>query len=87
VIFQFAKHIKVALVSCHLLIETNPQSNLLSHLIMSIPLPGTYRLRSVKYPNQLFDLSGGNVNPGTPVVGYANNNGSQNMLVSVVFLT
>ncbi|OAX37100.1 hypothetical protein K503DRAFT_801499 [Rhizopogon vinicolor AM-OR11-026] len=47
---------------------------------MSIPLPGTYRLRSVKFPNQLFDLSGGGINPGTPVVGYANNSGSQNML-------
>ena len=56
-------------------------------LIMSIPLPGTYKLRNVKYPNQLFDLCGGHVNPGTPVFGYANNNDSQNMLVSVVSLT
>jgi hypothetical protein len=50
---------------------------------MSMPLPGTYRLRNVKYPNQLFDLSGGSANAGTPVVGYANNSNSQNMLVSV----
>ncbi|KAJ8586156.1 hypothetical protein M405DRAFT_864811 [Rhizopogon salebrosus TDB-379] len=47
---------------------------------MSMPLPGTYRLRNVKYPNQLFDLSGGSANAGTPVVGYANNSNSQNML-------
>ncbi|OJA21360.1 hypothetical protein AZE42_10023 [Rhizopogon vesiculosus] len=48
---------------------------------MSIPLSGTYRLRSVKFPNQLFDLQGGTTTIGTPVIGYANNSNSQNMLV------
>ncbi|KAJ8586154.1 hypothetical protein M405DRAFT_935566 [Rhizopogon salebrosus TDB-379] len=50
---------------------------------MSIPLPGTYRIRSVKFPNQLFDLQGGSGTPGTPVVGFGNNTGSQNMLWTV----
>jgi hypothetical protein len=54
---------------------------------MSIPLPGTYRIRSVKFPNQLFDLQGGNVKARTPVIGYANNSDSKNMLVSVDFLS
>jgi len=54
---------------------------------MSIPLPGTYRIRSVQYPNQMFDLSGGSVNAGTPVIGHINNTNSQNMLVSVDSLT
>jgi len=47
---------------------------------MSIPLPGTYRLRSVAFPNQLFDLNGGSADVGTPVIGQANNYDSQNML-------
>jgi len=47
---------------------------------MSIPNSGTYRLRNVKYPNQMFDLRGGSANDGTPIVGYTNNNNSQNML-------
>ncbi|KAJ8586174.1 hypothetical protein M405DRAFT_909552 [Rhizopogon salebrosus TDB-379] len=50
---------------------------------MSIPLPGTYRIRSVKFPNQLFDLQGGNVKAHTPVIGYANNSDSKNMLWTV----
>jgi hypothetical protein len=54
---------------------------------MSIPLPGTYRIRSVKFPNQLFDLQGGNVKAHTPVIGYANNSDSKNMLISVDFLS
>ncbi|OAX37650.1 hypothetical protein K503DRAFT_783463 [Rhizopogon vinicolor AM-OR11-026] len=48
---------------------------------MSIPLPGTHKLRSVKFPNQLFDLQGGTATIGTPVIGYANNSNNQNMLV------
>ncbi|OAX33718.1 hypothetical protein K503DRAFT_804157 [Rhizopogon vinicolor AM-OR11-026] len=47
---------------------------------MSIPCAGTYRLRSVKYPNQLFDLQGGSATAGTPIIGYGNNHESQNML-------
>jgi len=31
----------------------------------------------------MFDLKGGSATADTPVVGYANNNDSQNMLVSV----
>jgi hypothetical protein len=50
---------------------------------MSIPHSGTYRIRNVKYPNQMFDLNGGSASAGTPVIGYANNTKSQNMLVSV----
>ncbi|KAJ8586158.1 hypothetical protein M405DRAFT_373410 [Rhizopogon salebrosus TDB-379] len=47
---------------------------------MSIPLPGTYRIRNLKFPNQMFDLQGGSAVAGTPVIGYSNNTGSQNML-------
>ncbi|OAX37095.1 hypothetical protein K503DRAFT_857563 [Rhizopogon vinicolor AM-OR11-026] len=36
---------------------------------MSIPLPGTYRLRNVRFPNQLLDLRGGGIQPSTPVCG------------------
>ncbi|OJA10195.1 hypothetical protein AZE42_12382 [Rhizopogon vesiculosus] len=47
---------------------------------MSIPFTGTYRLRSVKFPNQLLDLHSGSAAPGTPVTGYMNNYFNQNML-------
>ncbi|OJA18146.1 hypothetical protein AZE42_13724 [Rhizopogon vesiculosus] len=46
----------------------------------SIPPPGTYRLRNVKYPNQLFDLNGGSATDGTQVIGFANNSNTKNML-------
>ena len=54
---------------------------------MSIPCAGTYRLRNVKYPNQLFDLQGGSAAAGTPVIGYENSYSSQNMLVGDDSLT
>jgi hypothetical protein len=50
---------------------------------MSIPLPGTYRIRNVAFPNQMFDLIGGGIDADTPVAGHNNNYASQNMLVSV----
>ena len=85
------KRIKGVLVGDHLN-DSKPNTHthllqLTTHLTMSIPLPGTYRLRNVHYPNQMFDLEGGSANDGTPVIGYANNNNTQNMLVSVDSLT
>jgi len=50
---------------------------------MSIPIPGTYRIRSVPYPNQMLDLAGGSDKTDTPVAGYGNNHYNQNMLVGV----
>ncbi|OAX32419.1 hypothetical protein K503DRAFT_608329 [Rhizopogon vinicolor AM-OR11-026] len=50
---------------------------------MPIPIPGTYRIRSLMFPNQMFDLIGGGVAPNTPVAGHHNNNDSQNMLWTV----
>ncbi|KAG1743806.1 hypothetical protein EDB19DRAFT_1697050 [Suillus lakei] len=40
---------------------------------MSIPLPGTYKLVNANFKsNQLFDLQGGGVAAGTPIIGRGN---------------
>jgi hypothetical protein len=53
---------------------------------MSIPLPGTYKLRNVSYADQIFYLAGGAVAAGTSIIGRKDDK-TQNMLVSVCSLT
>jgi hypothetical protein len=53
---------------------------------MSIPLPGTYKLRNVNHSDQIFYLSGGAVAAGTNVVGRKKDK-TKNMLVRVYSLT
>jgi len=46
---------------------------------MSIPLPGTYKLRNVSYADQIFYLAGGAVAAGTSIIGRKDDK-TQNML-------
>ncbi|KAG0701506.1 hypothetical protein DFH29DRAFT_875830 [Suillus ampliporus] len=49
----------------------------------SIPPPGTYKIRSIQHPTQLFDLHDGKSAEGTPIIDFSNKDfksGSKSML-------
>ncbi|KAG0701749.1 hypothetical protein DFH29DRAFT_543192 [Suillus ampliporus] len=50
---------------------------------MSIPPPGTYKIRNIQHPTQLFNLHDGKSDEGTPIIGFSNKDfisGSKSML-------